>query len=413
MCDVLYKKIKETECESNLHVSNNKVLFDWIYKVIKDGIPVPSSYYSNEKIVDKETNRYVLTEYIYDADNIIYKVEAHTKIKLEKIINMRVKCVEEEYLINNEVEKLYLDDKYNELDSIQIYISYNNFSNVWNEHTMEYFVKCYNDNNFKTHIHILEKEEFGYDLQIELYEIPKDPIKSFLISNHLSRIREALLSGPFMHFFLTKINLSENIFQKFIIRKNEVIYITKIDDCVFIIISIHYQDIYDKYIVLGLCKNIHFVTKTMDLSGNLDCTFYSNFPSHLISSDLFVYNESEDRNNYDNIIIEGDTKKNVETVENVENGETFEENGPPYKQSHTPSPACEDEEMHCYEENDASKIPNVGFISIKVDVKLFSNCKEFSELIKIASRVSHIIVSFREFLNNSLVLYRIKQRRSG
>ncbi|SCM04246.1 conserved Plasmodium protein, unknown function [Plasmodium chabaudi chabaudi] len=401
MCEVLYKKIKETECESNLHVSNNKVLFDWIYKVIKDGIPVPSSYYSNEKIVDKETNRYVLTEYIYDADNIIYKVEAHTKIKLEKIINMRVKCVEEEYLINSEVEKLYLEDKYNELDSIQIYISYNNFSNVWNEHTMEYFIKCYSDNNFKTHIHILEKEEFGYDLQIELYEIPKDPIKSFLISNHLSRIREALLSGPFMHFFLTKINLSENLFQKFIIRKNEVIYIAKIDDCVFIIISIHYQDIYDKYIVLGLCKNIHFVTKTMDLSGNLDCTFYSNFPSHLISSDLFVYNETEDRSNY------GSHKSSEVNVENAENGEDAEENASPYKQSHTPSATCEDEE------NDTPKIPNVGFISIKVDVKLFSNCKEFSELIKIASRISHIIVSFREFLNNSLVLYRIKQRRSS
>ncbi|SCM10520.1 conserved Plasmodium protein, unknown function [Plasmodium chabaudi adami] len=405
MCEVLYKKIKETECESNLHVSNNKVLFDWIYKVIKDGIPVPSSYYSNEKIVDKETNRYVLTEYIYDADNIIYKVEAHTKIKLEKIINMRVKCVEEEYLINSEVEKLYLEDKYNELDSIQIYISYNNFSNVWNEHTMEYFIKCYSDNNFKTHIHILEKEEFGYDLQIELYEIPKDPIKSFLISNHLSRIREALLSGPFMHFFLTKINLSENLFQKFIIRKNEVIYIAKIDDCVFIIISIHYQDIYDKYIVLGLCKNIHFVTKTMDLSGNLDCTFYSNFPSHLISSDLFIYNESEDRSNYGSIIIEEGIHKSSEV--NVENGEDTEENASPYKQSHTPSATCEDEE------NDTPKIPNVGFISIKVDVKLFSNCKEFSELIKIASRISHIIVSFREFLNNSLVLYRIKQRRSS
>ncbi|SCM02173.1 conserved Plasmodium protein, unknown function [Plasmodium chabaudi chabaudi] len=404
MCEVLYKKIKETECESNLHVSNNKVLFDWIYKVIKDGIPVPSSYYSNEKIVDKETNRYVLTEYIYDADNIIYKVEAHTKIKLEKIINMRVKCVEEEYLINSEVEKLYLEDKYNELDSIQIYISYNNFSNVWNEHTMEYFIKCYSDNNFKTHIHILEKEEFGYDLQIELYEIPKDPIKSFLISNHLSRIREALLSGPFMHFFLTKINLSENLFQKFIIRKNEVIYIAKIDDCVFIIISIHYQDIYDKYIVLGLCKNIHFVTKTMDLSGNLDCTFYSNFPSHLISSDLFVYNESEDRSNYGS---HKSSEVNGENAEDAENGEGAEENASPYKQSHTPSATCEDEE------NDTPKIPNVGFISIKVDVKLFSNCKEFSELIKIASRISHIIVSFREFLNNSLVLYRIKQRRSS
>ncbi|CDU84995.1 hypothetical protein YYC_03139 [Plasmodium yoelii 17X] len=400
MCEVLYKKIKETECESNLHVSNNKILFDWIYKVIKDGIPVPSSYYSNEKIVDKETNRYVLTEYIYDADNIIYKVEAHTKIKLEKIVNARVKCLEEEYLINNEVEKLYLDDKYNELDSIQIYISYNNFSNVWNEDTMQYFIKCYNDNTFKTHIHILEKEEFGYDLQIELYEIPKNPIQSFLTSNHLSRIREALLSGPFMHFFLTKINLSENILQKFIIRKNEVIYITKIDSCILIIISIHYQDIYDKYIVLGLCKNIHLVTKTMDLSGNLDCTFYSNFPSHLISPDLFIYDANEDRDNYDAAVVErGKKEGNGENGENDENGKNGEsdENG---KNGEN-------------EEDDRPKFPNVGFMSIKVDVKLFNNCKEFSELIKIASRISHIIVSFREFLNNSLVLYRIKQRRSG
>lgn len=155
-----------------------------------------------------------------------------------------------------------------------------------------------------------------------------------------------------------------------------------------------------------LCKNIHFVTKTMDLSGNLDCTFYSNFPSHLISSDLFIYNKNEDKNNYDTVIIECDKKKE-NTDENVEENteKNLGEYISTYKQLQTHSATCE--------ENDTSKFPNVGFISIKVDAKLFNNCKEFSELIKIASRISHIIVSFREFLNNSLVLYRIKQRRSG
>ncbi|SBS97507.1 conserved Plasmodium protein, unknown function, partial [Plasmodium ovale curtisi] len=367
MCDRLYNYIRGAELESNLCISNNRALFVSIYDLMREGVPIPSSYYINEKIVDRETDRYIMTKYIYDIDDIIYKIEAHSKIKLKKENNIIIEYIEENYIQKNEIENIYIEDKYNKLDSIQIYISYNKFSDIWNLNTMQYFLNCYNDNNyFKIHTHILNKEESGYNLQIELYEIPTNPLKIFIIANHLSKIREALLCCPFMYFFLEKIKSCENIFEKMIIRKNEIIFTFKKNDYIIIIISIHYENIYDKFIILGLCKNIHTIMKTLDLSGNLDCSFYEDFPSHLIPLDLFVYN-----NNYiDNYTFETTNGKN------------------------------------------STKIPNVGFLSLKMDLHLFSNCNDFSELIKISSKVSHIIVSFRDFLNNALVLYRIKRRRA-
>ncbi|CRG95809.1 conserved Plasmodium protein, unknown function [Plasmodium gallinaceum] len=450
MCERLYKKIKSIECESNLYISNNKVLFETIYNLIKEGVPIPSAYYINDHIVDKETERYVLTKYIYDVDDIIYKVEAHSKIKLEKSVNLRVKFIEKEYLKDYEVEDFYKEDKYNILDSLQIYVSHNHFEKIWNESTIPYFLSCYHDEeNFKIHTHILEKDEFGYDLQIELYEIPDNPIKTFLVANHLSKIREALQCGPLMHFFLTKTNIQENSFEKFIIRKNEVIFILKKNDYLLAVISIHYEDEYDKYIVLGLCKNIHLTTKTMDLTGNLDCSFYTDFPSHLITPEFFVYNnldrdnyekeksylswsnnsshikntykfnenhfKKEDKEKIDEQIKEKldneeqeDNKNNTDTEKKCNNFIDKKKNNKEYicddkSGDISDNQICEEKEM---------KVPNVGFISLRMDTQLFNNCRDFSELIQISSRISHIIVSFRDFLNNSLVLYRIKQRRT-
>ncbi|CRH03847.1 conserved Plasmodium protein, unknown function [Plasmodium relictum] len=456
MCERLYKKIKSIECESNLYISNNKVLFETIYNLIREGVPIPSAYYINDHIVDRETERYVLTKYIYDIDDIIYKVEAHSKIKLEKSVNLRVKYIEEEYLKDYEVENFYKEDKYNVLDSLQIYISHNHFEKIWNEFTIPYFLSCYHDEeNFKIHTHILEKEEFGYDLQIELYEIPDNPIKTFLVANHLSKIREALQCGPLMHFFLTKTNTQENSFEKFIIRKNEVIFILKKNDYLLAVISIHYEDEYDKYIALGLCKNIHLTTKTMDLSGNLDCSFYTHFPSHLITSEFFVY-ENLDKDNYEKEKKDVLGKKNSKNIKNTRkfNEDSFNEedkekikneikekvfneekeeydkknldkekkcNNLAYEEEINREYICEDEtgnisdnlnEVNKIDEEKEMKVPNVGFISLRMDIQLFNNCKDFSELIQVSSRISHIIVSFRDFLNNSLVLYRIKQRRT-
>ncbi|SOV83028.1 conserved Plasmodium protein, unknown function [Plasmodium sp. gorilla clade G3] len=495
MSERLYKKIKSMECESNLYISNNKVLFESIYNLINKGVPVPSIYYTNNKIVDKETDRYVVTKYIYDVDDIIYKLEAHSKINLEKFINLKIKCLEEEYLKDNEVEDSYKDDKYNQLDSLQIYVSHTHFDYIWNEYTMQYFLSCYHDeDNLKIHTHILEKEEFGYDLQIELYEIPTNPMQAFQIASHLSKIREALQCGPLMHFFLTKTNITENIFEKFIIRKNEVIFILKKSDYLLVLISIHFVDSYDQFIILGLCKNIHLTNKSMDLSGNLDCSFYTDFPSHLITSEFFVYNYEDDSHNYEQVKREGtednedidmddknkvdidyknkvdiddknnvdmddkkniymddkkniymddkkniymddkkniymDDKKNVDMERmhnmnssgniinsaniNVEKNITNEEDNTSKKYH---KETWKDYINNSFDENKIDdgiklKVPNIGFISLKMDIKLFNACKDFSELIQISSRISHIIVSFRDFLNNSLILHRIKTRR--
>lgn len=472
MCERLYRKIKDVECESNLYISNNKVLFETIYNLINEGVPVPSAYYINEKLIDKETERYVLTKYIYDVDGIIYKVEAHTKMHLEKEINLREQVMEEIYLKNGEVEDSYAEDKYNALDSLQIYVFHPKFESIWNDSTMTYFINCYHDeHNYKILTHILEKEEFGYDLQIELFEIPRNPVQTFLVANHLSKIREALQCGPLMHFLFTKTNIQEDAFEKIKIRQNEIIYILKKRDYLLVVISIHYDDEYDKYLALGLCKNIHFTTKTMDLSGNLDCSFYADFPSHLITSEHFEYNKEMDKDNYAKekrylfkrpVMREGNKNKKTEKQHgNLENKEGREERGEgeegedgeegqkesKYDRdnsigSHSSSSSSSDEssvsgkyekeEMTkdknenegAKEENDdmrrgnnetneeEQKIPNVGFMALKMDVKLFNSCKDFSELIQISSRTSNIIVSFRDFLNNSLVLYRIKQRRT-
>ncbi|CZU00002.1 hypothetical protein PFAG_05378 [Plasmodium falciparum Santa Lucia] len=440
MSERLYKKIKSMECESNLYISNNKVLFESIYNLINKGVPVPSIYYTNNKIVDKETDRYVVTKYIYDVDDIIYKLEAHSKINLEKFKNIKIKCLEEEYLKDNEVEDSYKDDKYNQLDSLQIYVSHTHFDYIWNEYTMQYFLSCYHDeDNLKIHTHILEKEEFGYDLQIELYEIPTNPMQAFQIASHLSKIREALQCGPLMHFFLTKTNITENIFEKFIIRKNEVIFILKKNDYLLVLISIHFVDSYDQFIILGLCKNIHLTNKSMDLSGNLDCSFYTDFPSHLITSEFFIYNYEDDMHNYeqnkregteDNEDIDMDHNKNVDMERmhsmnssgniiinsssiNIEKNITNEENIETKKYQ---KETWKDYINNSFDENKIDdeiklKVPNIGFISLKMDIKLFNACKDFSELIQISSRISHIIVSFRDFLKNSLILHRIKTRR--
>ncbi|KYN95902.1 hypothetical protein PGSY75_1430500 [Plasmodium gaboni] len=447
MSERLYKKIKSMECESNLYISNNKVLFESIYNLINNGVPIPSIYYTNNKIVDKETDRYVVTKYIYDVDDIIYKLEAHSKINLEKSINLKIQCLEEEYLKDNEVEDSYKDDKYNQLDSLQIYVSHTHFDYIWNEYTMPYFLSCYHDeDNFKIHTHILEKEEFGYDLQIELYEIPTNPMQAFQIASHLSKIREALQCGPLMHFFLSKTNSTENIFEKFIIRKNEVIFILKKSDYLLVLISIHFVDSYDQFFILGLCKNIHLTNKSMDLSGNLDCSFYTDFPSHLITSEFFVYNYEEDMHNYeqdknvdmdDNKNVDMDDNKNVDMDDNknVDMEKIYNMN----RSDNIIKPISTNIEKNIINEEDNStknddketwkgyinnsfdenkigeeiklKVPNIGFISLKMDIKLFNGCKDFSELIQISSRISHIIVSFRDFLNNSLILHRIKTRR--
>ncbi|KAI4835717.1 hypothetical protein MKS88_004933 [Plasmodium brasilianum] len=438
MCERLYRKIKDSECGSNLYITNNKVLFDSVYKLIKEGVPMPCGYYVNEKIVNRETDRYVLTKYIYDVDDIIYKVEAHSKVNLEKTTNLRVKCLEQSYLKDNEVEDLYKYDTYNQLDSIQIYVSHNNFSYIWNEYTMQYFLSCYHDeHNLKIHTHILEKEQYGYDLQIELYEIPNDPIKAFLVASHLSKIREALQCSPLMHFFLTRTNTSENAFEKIIIRKNEIIYLFKNCGHILVIISIHYEHTYDKCIVLGLCKNIHITTKTMDLCENLDCSFYTDFPSHLITSELFVYSNDNDKDNNSDMHNYGVERENqmiysiwtgkkekhnqINTYKDVYQGEHtttdtnahyIEKNLNDEKEDKGKSKQANSNENVKAESNNKLKIPNVGFISLKMDAKLFTSCKDFSELIQLSSRISHIVVSFREYLNNSLVLYRIKRRRA-
>lgn len=467
MCERLYKKIKDVECESNLYISNNKVLFETIYNLINEGVPIPSAYYINEKLIDKETKRYVLTKYIYDVDGIIYKVEAHTKMQLEKDMNLREQVMEEIYLKNGEVEDSYAEDKYNALDSLQIYVSHPNFDSIWNDSTMTYFINCYHDeHNYKILTHILEKEELGYDLQIELFEIPQNPVQTFLVANHLSKIREALQCGPLMHFLFTKTNISEDAFEKIKIRQNEIIYILKKRDYLLVVISIHYDDEYDKYLALGLCKNIHFTTKTMDLSGNLDCSFYADFPSHLITPDHFEYDKEMDKDNYAKekrclfkrrVVKEGNKNKQIEKQpgndedmverEEREKWGEWEESSKERKydrdnsiNSHSSNSSDDSSISEKYEKEDETedkneneeekkgngdtrnetsetneeeqKTPNVGFMALKMDIKLFNNCKDFSELIQISSRTSNIIVSFRDFLNNSLVLYRIKQRRT-
>lgn len=491
MCERLYSKIKDIECESNLYISNNKVLFETIFNLINGGVPVPSAYYINEKLIDKETKRYVLTKYIYDVDGIIYKVEAHTKMQLERAIKLRERIIEANYLRDGEVEDSYAEDKYNALDSLQIYVSHPNFENIWNDSTMTYFINCYHDeHNYKILTHILEKEELGYDLQIELFEIPQNPVQSFLVANHLSKIREALQCGPLMHFLFTKTNIPEDAFDKMRIRQNEIIYILKKSDYLVVVISIHYDDEFDKYIALGLCKNIHFTTKTMDLSGNLDCTFYADFPSHIITSEHFSYDKNIDKDNYtkekrcsfkrlhwkkgakksdkherknnqsdfskreeEKQLQQHDTNMTEHLTENVteqQKKDTHYENvrfGDPITDnsssssstSSSTSSSCgsssgSDEyeretvmqgsndasenmqNSNCDaptgEEDEGDKAPNVGFMALKMDIKLFNGCKDFSELIQIASRTSNIIVSFRDFLNNALILYRINQRRT-
>ncbi|CAA9990318.1 conserved Plasmodium protein, unknown function [Plasmodium knowlesi strain H] len=394
MCERLYRKIKELECESNLYLSNNKALFESIHQLLREGVPsIPSACYVDDKVADRETNRYVLTKYIYDADGIIYKVEAHSKVTLEKETNATQKFLDEEYLTDNEVEDMYKEDQYNVLDSVQIYVAHSHFEHVWNEHTMQYFLSCYHDEqNLKIHTHILEKEEFGYDIQIELFEVPRTPEKMLLVANHLSKIREALQCGPFMHFFLSNIHVQENSFTKFIIRRNEVIYLLKKNDYVLVILSVHYVDKHDRCIVLGVCKSIHATTKSMDLHGHLDFSFYSDFPAHLVPSELFVYEGTDngDSCNYDTC---------MEGSDNTDSGVNLDATSDP-----------------CYlpqrSEQTQTTSPNVGFVAIKMDAKLFAGCKDFSELIQISSRVSHIIVSFRDFLNNAAVLYRMRRRRA-
>ncbi|CAG9475732.1 conserved Plasmodium protein, unknown function [Plasmodium vivax] len=390
MCERLYGKIKELECESNLYLSNNKALFESIHQLLREGVPsIPSACYVDDKVADRETNRYVLTKYIYDADDIIYKVEAHSKVTLEKQTSLTVKLLDEEYLTDNEVEDIYKGDNYNVLDSVQIYVAHSHFEHVWNEHTMEYFLSCYHDEqNLKIHTHLLEKEEFGYDIQIELFEVPRTPEKMLLVASHLSKIREALQCGPFMHFFLSKTHVQENSFAKFIIRRNEVIYVLKKNDYVLVILSVHYVDRHDRCIVLGVCKNIHATTKSMDLHGHLDFSFYADFPAHLVPSELFVYEGGEgdgegDRRNYDPCRGGSGHAGSGEAGEETAGGGA-----------------------------NVAAPPNVGFVAIKMDAKLFDGCKDFSELIQISSRVSHIIVSFRDFLNNAVVLYRMRRRRA-
>ncbi|ANQ10437.1 Uncharacterized protein PCOAH_00048370 [Plasmodium coatneyi] len=394
MCERLYRKIKELECESNLYLSNNKALFESILQLLREGVPsIPSACYVDDKVADRETNRYVLTKYIYDVDGIIYKVEAHSKVTLEKETNATVKLLDEEYLTVNEVEDIYKGDNYNVLDSVQIYVAHSHFEHVWNEHTMQYFLSCYHDEqNLKIHTHLLEKEEFGYDIQIELFEVPRTPEKMLLVASHLSKIREALLCGPFMHFFLSKTHVQENSFTKFIIRRNEVIYLLKKNDYVLVILSVHYVDRHDRCIVLGVCKNIHATTKSMDLHGHLDFSFYADFPAHLVPAELFVYAGADDGDgsNYDPC---GEVNGHADSDAKL--ADPPDPCHPPRHSAHVESTA-----------------PNVGFVAIKMDAKLFSSCKDFSELIQISSRVSHIIVSFRDFLNNAVVLYRMRRRRA-
>ncbi|KJP86140.1 hypothetical protein AK88_04191 [Plasmodium fragile] len=401
MCERLYRKIKELECESNLYLSNNKVLFESIHQLLREGVPsIPSACYVDDKLADRETNRYVLTKYIYDADDIIYKVEAHSKVTLEKEANLTERLLDEEYLTDNEVEDMHKGDNYNVLDSVQIYVAHSHFEHIWNEHTMQYFLSCYHDEqNLKIHTHLLEKEEFGYDLQIELFEVPRTPEKMLLVASHLSKIREALQCGPCMHFFLSKTHVQENSFTKFIIRRNEVIYLLKKNDYVLVILSVHYVDMHDRCIVLGVCKNIHATTKSMDLHGHLDFSFYADFPAHLVPSELFVYEVGDegDSRNYDPCRgRSGD----------ADGGEADDGGGANLPAAPDPCrpPRCSSQAQ--------TTIPNVGFVAIKMDAKLFAGCKDFSELIHISSRVSHIIVSFRDFLNNAVVLYRMRRRRA-
>ncbi|EUD66437.1 hypothetical protein C922_03071 [Plasmodium inui San Antonio 1] len=417
MCERLYRKIKELECESNLYLSNNKALFESIYQLLREGVPsIPSACYVDDKVADRETNRYVLTKYIYDADDIIYKVEAHSKVTLEKETNLTGKLLDEEYLTDNEVEDIHKGDNYNVLDSVQIYVAHNHFEHVWNEHTMQYFLSCYHDEqNLKIHTHLLEKEEFGYDIQIELFEVPRTPEKMLLVASHLSKIREALQCGPFMHFFLSKTHVQENSFAKFIIRRNEVIYLLKKNDYVLVILSVHYVDMHDRCIVLGVCKNIHATTKSMDLHGHLDFSFYADFPAHLVTSELFVYEGGDDDGdegdcrNYDPCRGGSGHADRGEAGEGGEGGGSNVANlanladlaAPPDR---GPPPRCSAQAQ--------TTAPNVGFVAIKMDAKLFTGCKDFSELIHISSRVSHIIVSFRDFLNNAVVLYRMRRRRA-
>ncbi|GAB68408.1 hypothetical protein PCYB_132820, partial [Plasmodium cynomolgi strain B] len=414
MSERLYRKIKELECESNLYLSNNKALFESIHQLLREGVPsIPSACYVDDKLADRETNRYVLTKYIYDADDIIYKVEAHSKVTLEKETNLTGKLLDEEYLTDNEVEDMHKGDNYNVLDSVQIYVAHSHFEHVWNEHTMQYFLSCYHDEqNLKIHTHLLEKEEFGYDIQIELFEVPRTPGKMLLVASHLSKIREALQCGPFMHFFLSKTHEQENSFAKFIIRRNEVIYLLKKNDYVLVVLSVHYVDRHDRCIALGVCKNIHATTKSMDLHGHLDFSFYADFPAHLVPSELFVYEGGVDGDEGG----EGDEGDKGDKGDSsnydpcrggsahMDKGEAGEGGGAylaaiRVADSAAPPDPCSPPRRSGQAETTA---PNVGFVAIKMDAKLFSGCKDFSELIQISSRVSHIIVSFRDFLNNAV-----------
>lgn len=190
---------------------------------------------------------------------------------------------------------------------------------------------------------------------------------------------------------------------------------------------------------LDCAKNIHLTNKSMDLSGNLDCSFYTDFPSHLITSEFFIYNYEDDMHNYeqnkregteDNEDIDMDHNKNVDMERmhsmnssgniiinsssiNIEKNITNEENIETKKYQ---KETWKDYINNSFDENKIDdeiklKVPNIGFISLKMDIKLFNACKDFSELIQISSRISHIIVSFRDFLKNSLILHRIKTRR--